>query len=38
MFRLKSHRQAKLRNHEVLYNVAARIWDPRWLTIYMYIK
>ena len=23
----------KHKNHEVLYNVAARIWDPRWLTI-----
>jgi len=32
-FDLKSHRQARFKNREVLYNVAVRIWDPRWLTM-----
>ena len=35
-FDLKSHRQAK--NHEVLYNVAVRIWDPRLLTMCAVIR
>ena len=37
-FDLKSHRQAKLRTVGVLYNVAVRIWDPRWLTMCAVIR
>jgi len=31
MFRIKSHRQAKLRTMKFFYKVAVRIWEPRCL-------
>jgi len=37
-FGLKSHRQAKLRTVKFFYNVAVRIWDPRWLTLCAVIR
>jgi len=38
MFRLEKSSSGYAKNHEVLYNVAARIWDPRWLTICAVIR
>jgi len=33
MFRLKKLSSGWAKNHEVLYSVSVRIWDPRWLTM-----
>jgi len=38
MFRLKKSSSGYAKNHEVLCNVAACIWDPRWLTICAVIR
>ena len=34
MFRLTKSSSGYPKNHEVLYSVVARIWHPRWLTIF----
>ena len=33
MFRLIKSSSGKAKNHGVFYNVATRIWDPRWFTM-----
>ena len=38
MFRLKKSSSGYVKNHEVLYSVVARIWDPRRLTIFAVIR
>jgi len=38
MFRLKKSSSGYAKNQEVLYNVAVRIWDPRWLTMCAVIR
>ena len=34
MYRLIKSSSGQAKNHEVLYSVVARMWDPRWLTIF----
>ena len=38
MFRLTKSSSGLAKNNEVLYNVAVRIWDPRWLTVCAVIR
>ena len=37
-FRLKMPSSDKAKDHEVLYNMAVFIWDPRWLTMCAVIR